>query len=67
MEAIELIMKIWGIEKSNRADLEQLLKTTSPELLGLALMNLASDPENEAFTLANDAWMAAHLPELKFT
>lgn len=64
MEAIDLVMKIWGIEESDRDRLANTLKTTPPGHLGLALLNLAADPENEAYVAANDEWIATHLPEV---
>lgn len=65
MEPIELIMKIWGIDETSRNKLEQVLQTTSPQHLGLSLMNLAACSD-EADAEANDFWMETYLPELKF-
>lgn len=55
MEAIQLIMKMWGIEETDRAEVERILETTSPEYLSIALTSLGSD--DEAFAARNDAWM----------
>jgi hypothetical protein len=65
MEAIELVMKIWGIDESKRAELEMILKNTPSEHLGLALMNLASGIDDDEFVAANDKWMATYLPEVQ--
>jgi len=64
MEPIELIMKIWCIDESNREELERMLNDTPPKHLGLALLNLGTD--DEAFAECNDAWMETYLPELRF-
>jgi len=66
MEAIELVMKIWGIEESDRSELEKVLKTTSNEHLGLSLMYLSASSDNQEFNDANDEWMATYLPEVTF-
>ena len=65
MDAIELIMKIWGIAEENRSEVETILKTTPPEHLGLALANLGMSAD-EAVRDTNDRWMETYLPELRF-
>ncbi len=34
MEEVDLAMKIWGIEESDRSELEEVLKNTAPKYLG---------------------------------
>lgn len=61
MEAIELIMKIWGIEEADRPELERVLKNSTNKHLGVSLMNLSAGNDNEAFQAENDEWMATYL------
>lgn len=66
MEPIELIMKIWGIDESNRKALEDVLQNADPKYLGLQLMNLGASSQDEGFEAKNNAWMETYLPEFRF-
>lgn len=65
MEPIDLILKIWSIQDAHRAEVQTILQNTPSEHIGLALMQLGAASEAD-FARKNDAWMEAHLPELRF-
>ena len=66
MEAIDLIMKIWGIHDQYRKDVEDILKNSKPEYLGLKLAMLAQPADEDDTDTETENWMATYLPEIQF-
>ena len=63
MQAIDLVMKIWGIESDQKAEVEDMLVRVPIEQLGFHLASLGACSD-EAFQEQNEAWMDAYFPEL---
>ena len=66
MEAIELILKIWGIREEYRSSVEEILRKTKPEYLGLSLAMLAQPKDMDDINTEAEAWMEEYLPEIQF-
>lgn len=58
-------MMIWGIEEGHREDVEEALKTTSAQHIGLALAYLGASASEERGEQCVE-WMETYLPEIKF-
>lgn len=62
MEAIEFVMKNWGIQEKYRSEVEDVLKNTPPCGIGLSLAMISQHSDDEDYDPEIDLWMEENFP-----